>query len=383
MNQKAILNIRVLKYPIALIFCLISSAFYYSFSGDKSSGTVQAADMGDTKYLSSLPEDNYELKNGKNGSNSLNFTDETTAEKNAEYNVAKDKIVEQQIRNKTNYSARSYEEPRYQPYKEPTIRASRESESSSDTKKNKDREALEKLKKEREEFEKKMRELNDKNSYDRIGANGNDGSLDMFNMEEANPVDVTPKSRFYGLSRTSTKSQTVNANKKGNKKLILAQLTENKTVTNGEDVKVLIREDFVYNGKTFSSGSIISGKATISGGRLQINFNGLIENGVYYAVVGNVFDTDASLGLNYHVEEGDMAKRNAKTQGATSMLQQTNPLLIYNPTGNIGQQVSTQIVGSMVNQGLNAASSIFQGLAQIEKVKIKSGQICYLNLKED
>ena len=74
-------------------------------------------------------------------------------------------------------------------------------------------------------------------------------------------------------------------------------------------------------------------------------------------------------------------QKNAWGQNASSTLGSVNPLLVYNPQGNLGQTVGNQVVGSLVNQSLNGANQYVNAKIRDVKVNIKTGQQLYLLLK--
>jgi hypothetical protein len=392
--QKKMMGLKTLKYPIALIISLIS-VFLYSFLAKDSDlkskerdAEERKVDLGNTSDVAALPSEKYEIKESEDlfntfpsASNSsgeqdgVNSISTSTRSRNYdEYQNEKDKQVESGLAKKRMVNVGKYQEVREKNvernksgivlYRDGT---KSESKTESDVVKN---------------FDKKFNDLARENNE------GKDNTKSLPYFTDVNPSSVviesnpqnSNNSRFYGLQKNVSKSDKL-AQTKGNKKLIQAQTIENRTILNGQDVRILVREDFVYNGKEFKSGATLSGKASIVGNRLMVDFQGLIEHGVYYTISANLFDTDAQLGLNFHVDENDAIKQANKQSTSSSMLNQVNPLLIYNPTGNIAQQASTQIVGSAINQSLNAASNLMRSKGTIPKVYIKSGQICYLNLK--
>lgn len=390
--QKKMMGLKTLKYPIALIISLIS-VFLYSFLAKDSDVNSKERDgekkvnLGNTSDVAALPSEKYEIKesedlfntfpnnsNSSGGEDSFNSANSSTRSKNYdEYQNEKDKQVESGLAKKRMVNVRKYQEVRENNTgrNKSGVVLYREG---SKTETNNESEVVKK-------FDKKFNDLAIENNNSKETAK----ALPYFT--DVNPTNVienypqnSNNSRFYGLQKNVTKNDKL-AQTKGNKKLILAQTIENRTILNGQDVRILVREDFVYNGKEFKSGATLSGKATIAGNRLMVDFQGLIEHGVYYSISANLFDTDAQLGLNFHVDENDAIKQSNKQSASSSMLNQVNPLLIYNPTGNIAQQASTQIVGSAINQSLNAASNLMRSKGTIPKVYIKSGQICYLNLK--
>lgn len=390
--QKKMMGLKTLKYPIALIISLIS-VFLYSFLAKdsdvnpKERDGEKKVDLGNTSDVAALPSEKYEIKesedlfntfpnnsNSSGGEDSFNSASSSTRSKNYdEYQNEKDKQVESGLAKKRMVNVRKYQEVRENNTgrNKSGVVLYREG---SKTETNNESDVVKK-------FDKKFNDLAIENNNSKETAK----ALPYFtDVNPTNVIENYPQnlnnSRFYGLQKNVTKNDKL-AQTKGNKKLILAQTIENRTILNGQDVRILVREDFVYNGKEFKSGATLSGKATIAGNRLMVDFQGLIEHGVYYSISANLFDTDAQLGLNFHVDENDAIKQSNKQSASSSMLNQVNPLLIYNPTGNIAQQASTQIVGSAINQSLNAASNLMRSKGTIPKVYIKSGQICYLNLK--
>lgn len=392
--QKKMMGLKTLKYPIALIISLIC-VFLYSFLAKDSDLNAKErddqekkVDLGNTSDVAALPSEKYEIKESEddlfntfpNTSNSsgnqdaFNSTSSSTRSRNYdEYQNEKDKQVESGLAKKRMVNVGKYQEVR----ENNTGRNRSGVVLYRDGSKSENKTESDVVKK----FDKKFNDLAIENNESKETTK----ALPYFT--DVNPTSVidnypqnSNNSRFYGLQKNVTKNDKL-AQNKGNKKLIQAQTIENRTILSGQDVRILVREDFAYNGKEFKSGATLSGKATIAGNRLMVDFQGLIEDGIYYSISANLFDTDAQLGLNFHVDENDAIKQANKQSTSSSMLNQVNPLLIYNPTGNIAQQASTQIVGSAINQSLNAASNLMRSKGTIPKVYIKSGQICYLNLK--
>lgn len=164
--------------------------------------------------------------------------------------------------------------------------------------------------------------------------------------------------------------------------LIKGRLMEDKTVRDNSSVKIMVLENSVVNGISINKGQVIQGKCVVNGDRLQIGISGFVEGDMYYQVEGRVLDVDGGEGLNINAAIDMKLSKRAWGQNASSALGAVNPLLVYQPTGNIGTTVSNQVVGSLVNQSLNGANQYLNAKLNDVKAHIKAGQLLYIQVRK-
>ncbi len=168
----------------------------------------------------------------------------------------------------------------------------------------------------------------------------------------------------------------------GGSQLIKGRLMEDKTVRDNSSVKIMVLENSVVNGISINKGQIIQGKCVVNGDRLQIGISGFVEGDLYYQVEGRVLDVDGGEGLNINSAIDMKLSKRAWGQNASSALGSVNPLLVYQPTGNIGTTVANQVVGSLVNQSLNGANQYLNAKLNDVKAHIKAGQLLYIQVRK-
>jgi len=168
----------------------------------------------------------------------------------------------------------------------------------------------------------------------------------------------------------------------GGSQLIKGRLMEDKTVRDNSSVKIMVLENSVVNGISINKGQVIQGKCVVNGDRLQIGISGFVEGDMYYQVEGRVLDVDGGEGLNINAAIDMKLSKRAWGQNASSALGSVNPLLVYQPTGNIGTTVANQVVGSLVNQSLNGANQYLNAKLNDVKAHIKAGQLLYIQVRK-
>lgn len=194
--------------------------------------------------------------------------------------------------------------------------------------------------------------------------------------------------RFYSNHRMKQTPQTDASLKQAVSKaqqnapvLLKGRLLESKTVRNNTTVKIMLTENKVIGNLMYESGDVIGAKTGIQGDRLMLTVEGYIKNDVYIPLSAQAMDLDGLLGLKVSIDADNEMQKHAWGQNAGSTLGSVNPLLVYNPQGNLGQTVSNQIVGSLVNQSLNGANQYVNAKIRDVKVSIKTGQQLFLILK--
>jgi hypothetical protein len=193
--------------------------------------------------------------------------------------------------------------------------------------------------------------------------------------------------RFYSNRRTKQNSFAVlptatNAKTQQNAATLLkGRLLESKTVRNNTTVKIMLTENKVIGNIAYESGDVIGAKTTIHGDRLMLTVEGYIKNDIYVPLAAQAMDLDGLLGLKVSIDADNEMQKHAWGQNAGSTLGSVNPLLVYNPQGNLGQTVGNQVVGSLVNQSLNGANQYVNAKIRDVKVSIKTGQQLFLLIK--
>jgi Conjugative transposon, TraM len=185
----------------------------------------------------------------------------------------------------------------------------------------------------------------------------------------------------HGQMLMNATSPTANQAPASAYQLIKARLVEDKTVREGASLKMMVIEPTSVKGLTLEKGQIILGKCNINGDRLVIVVNGFIKEEQFYPLEGRVIDLDGGDGLSINAPVDAKLSKKAWGQNASSALGSMNPLLVYQPTGNIGTTVANQVVGSLVNQSLNGANQFVNGKINDIKANTKSGQLLYIQLK--
>ncbi|NBB29923.1 conjugative transposon protein TraM [Cellulophaga sp. BC115SP] len=168
----------------------------------------------------------------------------------------------------------------------------------------------------------------------------------------------------------------------GGSQLIKGRLMEDKTVRDNSSVKIMVLENSVVNGISINKGQVIQGKCVVNGDRLQIGISGFVEGDMYYQLEGRVLDVDGGEGLNINSAIDMKLSKRAWGQNTSSALGSVNPLLVYQPTGNIGTTVANQVVGSLVNQSLNGANQYLNAKLNDIKAHIKAGQLLYIQVRK-
>ena len=168
----------------------------------------------------------------------------------------------------------------------------------------------------------------------------------------------------------------------GGSQLIKGRLMEDKTVRDNSSVKIMVLENSLVNGFSINKGQVIQGKCVVNGDRLQIGISGFVDGDMYYQVEGRVLDVDGGEGLNINAAIDMKLSKRAWGQNASSALGSVNPLLVYQPTGNIGTTVANQVVGSLVNQSLNGANQYLNAKLNDVKAHIKAGQLLYIQVRK-
>jgi Conjugative transposon, TraM len=198
--------------------------------------------------------------------------------------------------------------------------------------------------------------------------------------------DEFSSNRFYSNHRAKQNAE-ITATSKNLKTqqnapiLLKGRLLESKTVRNNTTVKIMLTESKVIGNVAYESGDVIGAKTAIHGDRLMLTVEGYIKNDIYVPLSAQVMDLDGLLGLKVSIDADNEMQKHAWGQNAGSTLGSVNPLLVYNPQGNLGQTVGNQVVGSLVNQSLNGANQYVNAKIRDVKVSIKTGQQLFLLIK--
>ncbi len=205
-----------------------------------------------------------------------------------------------------------------------------------------------------------------------------------------NPFLTSSNNRFYSNHQAKEDIPTLgfepsstlgSLDKSKQRILIKGKLVESKTVRNNTTVKIMLTESKSLGNLHYEAGDIIGAKSHIQGDRLLLSVEGYIKNDVYLALNAQVMDLDGLLGLKVSIDAENEMQKNAWGQNVGSTLGAMNPLLVYNPQGNLAQTVGNQVVGSLVNQSLNGANQYVNAKIRDIKVSIKTGQQLFLLIK--
>jgi hypothetical protein len=282
------------------------------------------------------------------------------------------------------YNSRTYESPH-------VSNANAFNANEAKTKANSENATIEKLRKRLAELETKPKQDSSKVKNNTAEISGKKYDKNGFLILDKSPVEevlaYAPKSNgFYSNGKTVKEVETQptmisRSGKRSNSPLVKGRLVEDKTVRDNSSIKIMVSEPAVVNGFTLEKGQVILGKCTINGDRLMITINGYVKEDNFYPLEGKVLDMDGGDGLSINSSYDMKQSKRAWGQNASSALGSVNPLLVYQPTGNIGTTVANQVVGSLVNQSLNGANQFLNAKMQDVKANIKTGQLVYIQLK--
>lgn len=170
----------------------------------------------------------------------------------------------------------------------------------------------------------------------------------------------------------------------GGDMLIKGRLVDDKMVRDFSTIRIMIMESAITkNGFHVEKGQLLSAKCSLSAGgdRLNISINGYIRDDEFYAIEGKVVDLYGGEGLAINSSIDMKLTKRSWGQSAGSALGSINPLLINQPSGNIGTTIANQVVGSLVNQTMNGANQFVSAKINDVKANIKTGQLLYIILK--
>jgi hypothetical protein len=412
--MESFFNLSFLKYPITLIFNMIVVGFYLYIFPPKENNKVPENEFAAVNL--NIPSADKKIEEKKSfGKNDVLENEEFSAAeiaKNEEIALNNDRTdfvrrTSKPYAVKTVHSAhssqRSYQ-PRVQrkPFRdnEPTFTNINSSQNDNTYQQTHGRiiERLEdrikelELRKKQSQEEKNVK-LSEKNVAKNDGFTFKDQDLVPKNGAEndlQNPIFDHNSNRFYSNRQTSVKApsneySTVKRGVKNDQSNILlkGRLVESKTVRNNSTIKIMLTESKIIGGHAYESGDIIGAKTHIQGDRLMLTVDGYIKNEVFTPIAAQVMDLDGLLGLKVSIDMDNEMQKNAWGQNVGSTLGSVNPLLVYNPQGNLGQTVGNQVVGSLVNQSLNGANQYVNAKIRDVKVNIKTGQQLYLLIKSN
>ncbi|MEY4541006.1 MAG: conjugative transposon protein TraM [Bacteroidota bacterium] len=418
-------NLSFLKYPISLIINMILVGFYLYIFPTKQSAKVRENEFAAINLDIPSADKKIEEKNSFNqehlGENGDFSAAEIAQNERIELdNSRSDFIVrtsKRSIENKTTNQTKSYSASSNRSFQtmnqgnvSPYRRAYQRPPNSTNSFQNKSPyqemhgKTIEKLEERIKELEERRRQSLLKNTPENIGiANVNAPQKnDGFSFKDQ---DLIPKvdglstalnteletdlssNRFYSNHRTKQNSMAALQTATNAKTqqiattLLRGRLLESKTVRNNTTVKIMLAENRVIGSIAYELGDVIGAKTTIHGDRLMLTVEGYIKNGIYVPLSAQAMDLDGLLGLKVSIDADNEMQKHAWGQNAGSTLGSVNPLLVYNPQGNLGQTVGNQVVGSLVNQSLNGANQYVNAKIRDLKVSIKTGQQLFLLIK--
>lgn len=416
-------NLNFLKYPITLIINMILVGFYLYIFPAKASTKVRENEFAAINLDMPSADKKIEEKNAFNQESSGENGDFSAAEMAQNERIELDNSrsdfiirtsknsLESNTINKTKrYSVSSKRD--YQASNQGTIAPNKREYQGSQYPKsfqNKSpyqeihRKTIEKLEERIKELEERKRQTLLKNASENksIAVVKNPQKNDGFSFKDQDLVptithpiaalnddleDEFSSNRFYSNHRTKQNAETIATSKnlktpQNTPILVKGRLLESKTVRNNTTVKIMLTESKVIGNVAYESGDVIGAKTTIQGDRLMLTVEGYIKNDVYVPLAAQAMDLDGLLGLKVSIDADNEMQKHAWGQNAGSTLGSVNPLLVYNPQGNLGQTVGNQVVGSLVNQSLNGANQYVNAKIRDVKVSIKTGQQLFLLIK--
>ncbi len=425
-------NLSFLKYPITLIINMILVGFYLYIFPAKATTKARENEFAAINLEIPSADKKIEEKNTFNHENGEGNDDFSAAEiaQNERItldNSRSDFIIRtsksshstKNYQNSVSHKAvsnRPYESVKYQPQNQPnqsyyhTLNADKNPENKSPYQENHER-TIEKLSERIKELEERKRQsvasnntgtgVSDvKKQPNDVVKNGlvNDGfsfqDKDLIpkinaDTELSNPILNKVSNYFYSNKKghetermadfipntPSTKAS------KSPTSLIKGKLLESKIVRNNSTIKIMITETKMLANVAFEAGDIIGAKTSIRGDRLILSVEGFLKNDSFLPLAAEVMDMDGMLGLKVSIDAENEMQKQAWGQNVGSTLGSVNPLLVYNPQGNLGQTVGNQVVGSLVNQSLNGANQYVNAKMRDVKVSIKTGQQLFLLIK--
>jgi Conjugative transposon, TraM len=417
-------NLSFLKYPISLIINMILVGFYLYIFPAQASTKVRENEFAAINLDIPSADKKIEEKNSFNQEQSGENGDFSAAEmaqnERIELDNSRSDFIVRTSKTKQVYQATNrstYRKPssnrNYQPYQGSNVPYSEQNNQALSNRnflQNKSPyqeihgKTIEKLEERIKELEERKRQSLLKNTSENTGiANVNAPQKnDGFSFKDQ---DLIPKvdglstalnaeletelssNRFYSNHRTKQNSMAVlptatNTKTQQNAPTLLkGRLLESKTVRNNTTVKIMLTENKVIGNVAYESGDVIGAKTTIHGDRLMLTVEGYIKNDLYVPLSAQAMDLDGLLGLKVSIDADNEMQKHAWGQNAGSTLGSVNPLLVYNPQGNLGQTVGNQVVGSLVNQSLNGANQYVNAKIRDVKVSIKTGQQLFLLIK--
>jgi hypothetical protein len=416
-------NLSFLKYPISLIINMILVGFYLYIFPTKASTKVRENEFAAINLDIPSADKKIEEKNSFNQDRDGEKGDFSAAEIALNERIELDnsrsdfivRTSKRSIENKTTNQTKSYSvssNRSYHPLNQRNgsrySRAYQSPLNSINSFQNKSPyeemhgKTIEKLEERIKELEERKRKSLLKNASENTGMTNTHQKNDGFSFKDQ---DLMPKvdgqsaslnaeletewssNRFYSNHRTKQNSMVVlptatNAKTQQNAPTLLkGRLLESKTVRNNTTVKIMLTANKVIGNIAYESGDVIGAKTTIHGDRLMLTVEGYIKNDVYVPLAAQVMDLDGLMGLKVSIDADNEMQKHAWGQNAGSTLGSVNPLLVYNPQGNLGQTVGNQVVGSLVNQSLNGANQYVNAKIRDVKVSTKTGQQLFLLIK--
>lgn len=417
-------NLSFLKYPISLIINMILVGFYLYIFPAKASTKVRENEFAAINLDMPSADKKIEEKNSFNQERDSENGDFSAAEisqnERIELDNSRSDFIVRTSKPKQVYQATNrstYRKPssirNYQPYQGSNVPYSEQTNQAIINRNFLQNESpyqemhgktIEKLEERIKELEERKRQSLPKNASENTGIamvknpQKNDGfsfkDHDLIPKVDGLSASLTSEletelssNRFYSNHRTKQNSMVVlptatNIKTQQNAPTLLkGRLLESKTVRNNTTVKIMLTESKVIGNVAYESGDVIGAKTAIHGDRLMLTVEGYIKNDIYVPLSAQVMDLDGLVGLKVSIDADNEMQKHAWGQNAGSTLGSVNPLLVYNPQGNLGQTVGNQVVGSLVNQSLNGANQYVNAKIRDVKVSIKTGQQLFLLIK--
>ena len=410
--MESFFNLSFLKYPISLIFNMILVGFYLYIFPAKETKKVRENEFAAVNL--EIPSADKKIEEKKSfGQNDVSENEDFTAaevEKNEEIKLNNSRS-DFQIRTSKPYAVKTIRSSKIvdRPFAKNTVKMSPKTYKTVSTYEKiaesdviyqeKHGKIITKLEDRIKDLELRKRQSSEEKTV-KIPTNinpKNDGFTfqdkdlipkDKLENDSQNPILDNAKNRFFSNNKVKSYANTdgFTATNKGaknqiNNTLLKGRLLESKAVRNNTTIKIMLTESKVIGGINYESGDVIGAKTHIQGDRLILSVDGYIKNDVFMPITAQVMDLDGLLGLKVSIDAENEMQKNAWGQNASSTLGSVNPLLVYNPQGNLGQTVGNQVVGSLVNQSLNGANQYVNAKIRDVKVTIKTGQQLYLLLK--
>lgn len=212
--------------------------------------------------------------------------------------------------------------------------------------------------------------------------NGNGGNYpppaptdDVKGKRNVQPVAQVSRNVVSSLSASSSRNFNTSVGLSGivNKNTIAAVVANNKSVTDGESVKLRTTEPMWVGSRLIPRNTVVVGSARVQGERLEIEISSIECDGSIYDVELQVYDSDGQEGINIpNSMESDALHEIGANMGST-----------MGSSINISTNTGAQIASDVGRGLINGVSQYLNKKLRTEKVHLKAGYRVMLHQPED